>query len=290
MKKYVVIFGLICCLFSTKAMAANCDYSGYCAQPPYDLASTNSRTIQKITGMNFIAEKVVQSIIKKELKKATKENFKVEMKSYSAKDLLQGKFKSLKFSGKNLEIDGAYLSSFEAQTLCSFNSIENKKNSIKFRENMAMSFGMEISNTDLKRTIKSSGYLEELNKINLSAFGITFFKLAGADVEIKNNKLFFTINVTTPLSSKQIPVTVASDVKVEDGQIVFTKLYLTNIYTMIDLSKMAYLLNALNPLTFSTDILDNKEMKTKITAVNIIGDRIFIKGNILIPKDTIKQQ
>ncbi len=112
-------------------------------------------------------------------------------------------------------------------------------------------------------------------------------KLNGADVEVKNNKLFFTINVTMPLSAKPIPITVGSDVKVEDGQIILTKLYFTNILTIVDLSKMTYILNALNPLTFSTDILENKQAKTKINSVEIIGDRIFIKGNILVPKDTV---
>lgn len=286
MKKLVVILGLICCLFSTKAFAITCDYSGYCAPKPYDLASQNCRNIQKITGMNFLTEKIAQSIIKKELKKATKEKFKVEMKSYSAKDLMQGKFKSLKFSGKNLEIDGAYLSSFEAKTLCEFNSVELTKNIIKFRENMVMDFAIEISNSDLKKTVKSTGYLDSLNKINLSGFGITFFKLNGADVEIKNNKLYFTINVISPMSAKPLSMVIASDLKVENGQIVLTKLYFTNLFAIVDLSKMTYLLNALNPLTFSTDILNNKDSKMKINSVDIIGDRIFIKGNILIPKNT----
>ncbi len=157
-----------------KASAVTCDYSVYCAPKPYALSAQKSRTLQKFTGLNFVSEKIAQSIIKKELKKATKERFKVEMKSYSAKDLLQGKFKSLKISGKNLDIDGIYLSSFEAATLCDFNSIEANKNSVKFRENLAMKFAIELSNSDLKKTVKSTGYLNELNKTNLSAFGITF--------------------------------------------------------------------------------------------------------------------
>lgn len=285
MKKLVIVLGLICCLFSTKAFAITCDYSSYCAPKPYNLSSQNCRTIQKITGMNFLTEKIAQNIIKKELKKATKEKFKVEMKSYSAKDLIQGKFKSLKFSGKNLEIEGAYLSSFEAKTLCEFNSVELVKNTIKFRENMVMDFAIEISNSDLKKTVKSTGYLDSLNKINLSGFGITFFKLNGAEVEIKNNKLYFTIKVTSPMSTKPLSMVVASDLKVENGQIVLTKLYFTNLFAIVDLSKMTYLLNALNPLTFSTDILNNKDSKMKINSVDIIGDRIFVKGNILIPKN-----
>lgn len=285
MKKLVLIFGLI--MFFALPTFAVCDYSDMCAPSTYDLSPTGCQITSNLTGMTFLTEKIVQSIIKRELKKATKEKFKVEMKSYSAQDLLNGRFKSLKISGKNLEIDGAYITYLEAKTACGFNYIklDLAKKSISFKENMIMDYAIEISNNDLKKTVKSAGYLDMLNKIKLSAMGITFFKLDGADVQIKNNKLYFTINVTSPMSSKPIPIMVRSDLKVEEGNIVMTKVDLVNLYTVIDLSKITYLLNALNPLTFSTDILNNKESKMKIQSVDIIGDRIFIKGNIFIPKN-----
>lgn len=287
MKKLVLIVGIVLSLllfYSEKSFAA-CDYSYKCAPQAYDLTSKKSQFVSKITGMNFLAEKIAQIIIKGQLKKATKEHFKVEIKSYSASDLLQGRFKSLEISGKNLEIDGAYLSSLNIKTLCDFNYIELNQKSIKFKENMVMGFSTEISNTDLNKTINSSGYLDMLNKTNLSAFGITFFKLEGADVQIKNNKLYFTIKVTSPISSKPLPVTVSSDLKVEDGDIVMTKLHFVNICTVMDLSKIAYIINAINPLTFSMNILNNKDSKMRIQNVDIIGDKIIIKGDIFIPKN-----
>jgi hypothetical protein len=290
MKKLAIVFGLIFCLSQAQANASNCDFVGYCPSKPYDLSSKSCYTVARFTGLNFLAEKIAQAVIKGEIRKATKESFKVELKSYSAKDLLQGKFKSLKISGKNLDVEGVYLSSLESKTLCEFNSVELDKKTIKFRENMVMDYAIEISNKDLKRTVKSVGYLEKLNKINLSGFGITFFKLSSADVEVKNNKLYFTVDVTSPVSSKPLSMSIASDLKVEDGQIVMTKLYFTNVFAIVDLSKMAYVLNALNPLTFSTDVLNNKGTKMKVNSVDIIGDRIFVKGNILIPKNTVKKE
>lgn len=286
MKKLVLVFGaiwglMICC--TTQAFAV-CDYTTMCPANPYDLSSKGCQITSKITGMTFLAEKIAQSIIKKELKKATKEKFKVEMKSYSANDLLHGRFKSLKISGKNLEIDGVYLTSLELKTLCDFNYVELDKKNIKFRENMVMGFSTEISNADLKKTIQSNGYLDMLNKVNLSCFGITFFKLEGADVQIKNNKLYFTIKVTSPMSSKPANIAIRSDLKVEEGRIVMTKLDFMNLYTVIDLSKATYLLNAINPLTFSVDILNNKNSKMSVQDVDIVGDKIIVKGVIFIPK------
>lgn len=269
---------------STQAFAV-CDYSTYCAPKAYNLSPHGCQVSSNLTGATFFSEQFAQFLIRKELKKATKEKFKVEMKSFSVQDLLGGRFKSLKISGKNLDIDGVYLTSFEAKTLCDFNYVALNKNSIKFKENMVLDYAIEISNTDLRKTVKSAGYLDMLNKIKLSGMGITFFKLDGADVQIKNNKLYFTINVTSPMSAKPIPILVRSDVKVEDGNIVMTKVDLVNLYTVIDLSKLTYLLNVLNPLTFSTDILNNKDAKMSVRDVNIIGDRIIVKGNVFIPKN-----
>lgn len=286
MKRLVLILCLL--VFSSTQAFAICDYSAKCAPKAYDLSSKGAQITSKITGMTFLTEKIAQIIIKKELRKATKEKFKIEMKSYSANDLIHGRFKSLKISGKNLDIDGVYLTSLEAKTLCDFNYVELYKNNIKFKENMVMDFAMEISSQDLQKTIQSTGYLDKLNKTNLSCFGITFFKLSGAEVQVKNNKLYFTVKVTTPMSANPIPIVVRSDLKVEDGNIVMTKIDLVNVFTVIDLSKITYLMNALNPLTFSTEILNNKDSKMSIKTVDIIGDKISIKGNIFVPKNTLK--
>lgn len=285
MKRLVLIFGLM--IFCSLQAYALCDYSTMCPANPYDLSSKGFQITSRITGMTFLAEKIAQSIIRSQLKKATKEKFKIEMKSYSANDLLHGRFRSLKISGKNLEIDGVYLTSLEARTLCDFNYVELGRNSIKFKENMIMVFSTEISNADLKKTIQSGGYLDMLNKVNLSCFGITFFKLEGADVQIKNNKLYFTIKVISPMSEKPLNIAVRSDLKVEEGRIVMTKIDFMNIYTVIDLSKITYLLNAINPLTFSIDVLNNKNSKMSVQDINIIGDKIIIKGSIFIPKNTV---
>lgn len=287
MKKLVLLLGLM--VFTASQALAICDYSCMCPTKAYDISSKGGQIVSNVTGMTFISEKVADMIIKKELKKATKENFKTEIKSYSANDLAHGRFKSLKISGKNLNIDGTYLTSLDAKTLCDFNYIDLSKKTIKFKENMVMSFSMQISDSDLRKTINSTGYLDMLNKINLSGFGVTFFKLSGADVQVKNDKIYFTIKVTTPMSSTPLPIIISYSMKVEDGRIELTKVALVNIYSVFDLSKATSILNLLNPLTFSTDILNNKVSKISIQNVDIKGDKICLNGQIFIPKNAVNK-
>ena len=270
---------------------AVCDYSNFCHEQAYDLSSKMGQAISRGTGATFLAETVAQSIIKKELKNATKQNFNVSVKSYSFKDLYQGRFKSMKISGNNLDIEGVYLTSLELKTLCSFNYIERYGDSIKFKENMAMGFSTEISDVDLTKTMKTKGYLDKLNCVNVEGCGVTFFKLSGASVNIKNNKLYFKVRVTSQLFLvKPLDLVIATDLKVEDGRIVLTKIDFGKLPKGIDLSKVAYNLNAMNPLAFSIDVLENENTKMCIKNVNIVGDRIIVNGDVLIPKNTVQTQ
>ncbi len=284
MKKLVLLMAAV--LFFSNSAWAGCDYVSKCSPAAYGNVSSNWQKVSKYSGATFFTEQVANSIIKKELKKATKENFRVHIKSYSAKDLAQGRFKSLQISGKNLEIENAYITLFELKTLCNFNYVEFGKDYLRFKENMVMDFTMEISDFDLRRTMKSSGYLDMLNNTNISALGLTLLKLENADVKIKNNKLFFTLKVSSKLLPMPVDMILKADLKVEDGQIVLTKVDFVNAYTRMDLSKAAYLLNILNPLTFSTDILENKKSKLSVQNVNIVGDKIIINGLVFIPKNT----
>lgn len=290
MKKMALIFIFIICFAASAAPTfAACDYSAFCPPRAYGLSSKTGQNISKGIGATLLSEKIAELKIKRDLKKATKQNFDVFVKSYSFQDFVHGRFKSIVISGKNLNIEGAYLTSLELKTLCDFNYVKVDKNPIQFKENMIVGFSTVISDADLTKTMKSSGYLDRLNCVDVEGCGITFFKISGADVEVKNNKLYFTAKVTSQLLlAKPLDIVLATDLKVEDGRIVFTKVNLGNLAKGVDLSKVAYQLNAMNPLSFSLDVLENKNTKMCIKHVDIVGDKIMIGGNIYIPKNVLK--
>lgn len=286
MKKLLLLIMLM--LFCAIPSYAVCDYSDLCQTQAYGLTSLMGRRISNGIGATLLSEKIAESRIRDELKKATKQKFNVSVKSYSFQDLIHGRFKSIVISGKNLNIEGAYLTYLELKTLCDFNYVQISKNSIKFKENMVLRFTTKISEADLMKTMNSNGYLDKLNCVNVEGCGITFFKLSGAGVKIKNNKLYFKIKITSQiLLAKPLDISIATDLKVEDGRIVLTKVDLGNLAPGVDLSKVAYQLNAVNPLTFSLDVLENKNTKMCIKNVKISGDVITVSGNIFIPKNTI---
>lgn len=285
MKKLTLLL-MIFCLSLSPAFAV-CDYSPFCPPAAPHLTSKMGQSISKSIGATFLSEMVAEKKIKKDLQKITGANFNVAVKSYSFQDFVHGRFKSIVITGKNLDIHGTYLTYLELKTLCNFNYVQINKNPIRFKENMIVSFKTTISDSDLMKTMESNGYLDRLNCVDVKGCGITFFKLSGADVNIKENKLYFTIRVTSQLLlAKPLDIIMTTDLKVEDGRIVLTKVNMENLPKGIDLSKVAYHLNAMNPLTFTLNVLENKNTKMCIKSVNIVGDKITVDGNIFIPKNT----
>lgn len=290
MKKtaFLIIWMIFCLIaFSTIRAFAACDYFNLCPKKTYGLSSKMGRAVSKGIGATSLSEKIAQTRISSELKKATHQHFDVYVKSYSFQDFVHGRFKSIIISGKNLDIQGAHLSSLELKTLCDFNYVQFNRTPIRFKENLIVGFTTVISDSDLLQTMESNGYLDKLNCVDVQGCGITFFKLSGADVQIKDNKLFFKVRVTSQLLlAEPLDINMSTGLKVEDGRIVFTKVDFNALPKGIDLKNFAYRLNAINPLTFSLDVLENKNTKMCIKDVKIIGDKITIKGNIFIPKNS----
>lgn len=283
MKKALLLICLFV-FFSVPAFAI-CDYLDFCPQDAYDLSSEKTQTISRRIGATFLAEKIAQEKIKKQLKQITKQKLDVSVKTYSFMDLIHGRFKSITISGKNLNINGVYLTSLELKTLCDFNYVKFDKNSVTFKENMILSFFTTISDEDLMKTMKSTGYLDKLNCVNVRGCGITFFQLSGADVNIKNNKLNFKVRVTSQLLlNEPLDMDMSTGLKAENGRLVLEKVDLGHLAKGVDLSKIANRMNKMNPLTFSLEVLENKNTKMCIKDVKIIENKVIVSGNIFIPK------
>lgn len=284
MKKALFLFVLI--VLGTTYAFAVCSYTHLCSSYKNNSAVKMGRIISKKTGATYISEKIAELRIKKELKKISDQKFDIYVQSYSLLDSIRGRLKSIVIVGKDLNIEGVYLTYLELKTLCDYNYIQINKNPVRFKENMVIKFQSIISDKDLAKTMESTGYLNKLNCVNISGCGITFFKLSGAGVSIRNNKLNFKIKVISELLlDKPLDISISTDLKVEDGRIVLTKVNLDSTKNKVDLSKVGYRIDAMNPLTFTLNVLENKNTKMCISNIKIDKDRILVSGNVFIPKN-----
>jgi len=288
MKKLLLIL-VIMIAAPISANAAVCNYG--CVEP-YDLTSGCARFLSSATGQNFLAKKIAGSILKKQIKKSVDSDLKIKIDSYSIRDLKAGRFKSLEISGKNLNADGVYLSELELKTLCNFNYIipDEKNNTITFKEAFPLSFKAVISDDDLNKTMKTVGYdrvIEDLNKLG-GKYGL--FKILSAQTKVKNDRFFYMLRVTVPFYKPVYEVVISSDLTVKNGVIKFEDTKLINNSFTADLSKLSYVINYLNPLDYSLQILENKDARLKLKDVSIENNKIIVDGTVTVPKDIVTER
>lgn len=282
MKKIILVLGLI--FFGTTAFGA-CD-DLHCPEP-YDLSSSTSQFFSKITGQRLLSEKIGERILKKTIQKnITKGSVKTDIKSFSTKDLKAGRFKSARIVGKDISIQGIDISYFEAKTLCDFNYItESKNGDVLIKENMPLGIKVVMTEKDINSTMDSSDYKRLINNINSIGGNFNIFNIESADVKIKDNKMHYIVKYSIPFVRKSKEISMSTDLRIENGQIKFANTTIDKNSYSLDVDKFSKILNYINPLDFSTKVLENRDAKFNIQHIDIVDDKVTVEGKVTILKD-----
>lgn len=283
MKKIILSFVLLLAVQGVQAQ----DCSTLKCPAPYDLTSGFSRGMSTVTGQKFLSEKIGEKLVKKAIKKnITSGDIKVNLDAYSVRDLKAGRFKSLEINGKNVDIQGIYISSFNAKTLCNFNYIANdKRGNYIVKEDIPASFNAIITEEDLNKTMLSSDYKRMIDDINSIGGNLNIFQITSTNIKLKNDKMYYLLKYSMPFVRKTKELVITANLKVENGQIELANTSFLNNSMALDVDKLSKLINYINPLDFSAKILENKDAKFNIETVNISNGKITIDGNMTILKD-----
>lgn len=283
MKKIILSFVLLLAVQGVQAQ----DCSTLKCPAPYDLTSGFSRGMSTVTGQKFLSEKIGEKLVKKAIKKnITSGDIKVNLDAYSVRDLKAGRFKSLEINGKNVDIQGVYISSFNAKTLCNFNYIANdKRGNYIVKEDIPAAFNAIITEEDLNKTMLSSDYKRMIDDINSIGGNLNIFQITSTNIKLKNDKMYYVLKYSMPFVRKTKELVITANLKVENGQIELANTSFLNNSMALDVDKLSKLINYINPLDFSAKILENKDAKFNIETVNISNGKIAIDGNMTILKD-----
>lgn len=283
MKK--IVLGLVLLLAVQGVQAQDC--STLKCPAPYDLTSGFSRGMSTVTGQKFLSEKIGEKLVKKAIKKnIVSGDIKADLDAYSVRDLKAGRFKSLEVSGKNVDIQGIYVSSFNAKTLCNFNYIANdKKGNYIVKEDIPVAFNAVVTEEDLNKTMNSSDYKRMIDDINSIGGNFNIFQITSTNIKLKNNKMYYVLKYSMPFVRKTKELVISADLNVENGQIVLANTTFLNNSLSLDVDKLSKLINYINPLDFSAKILENKDAKFNIENVKISDGKIVVDGSMTILKD-----
>ena len=283
MKKFLLVLGIL--IFGLNSChAASCRWVD-CVEP-YDLSAGISRFMSNVTGSNFLEEKVDQAIFKKELRKTMDGKLSINIDSYSVKDLKKGIFKSIKLKGRNISIEGVYFTSLNINTLCDFNyiSLADPQNPV-FKEDLPMEFSAVMSEDDINKTMQSAGYKKVIDDLNMLGSSLGVFRVSSSEIRIKDNKFYYILKVAIPFVRNIQNIVLVSDIKVSRGQIDLANTKLANNNMLIDLKQIDRVVNYLNPLDFSLNILENKHAQLAVQNIKIQDNKIYAGGLLVVPKD-----
>ncbi len=283
MKKIILMMAILAA--GQICQAQNCET--LCCPTSYELTSGISRFVSNITGQNFLAEKIGESLTKKAIKKnIVSGKVKVNLNSYSARDLKAGRFKSLEITGSDLDVEGIYISYLNAKTLCDFNYIpHDKNNNYIVKEDIPVAFKAEITEEDLNNTMNSSEYKRLINDINSIGGTFNLFEITSTTVNLKNGKMYYIVKYAMPFMRKSKEVVISADINVENGKIVLNNAIFESKHRPTDIDSFSSVLNYINPLDFSAKILENKDAKFNIENVKIADKKITIDGRMTVLKD-----
>lgn len=264
---------------------ASCDIQSCVA--PYDLTSGFSRFFSKITGQNFIASKIGESLTKKAIKKEiTSGKIDVNLKSFSTRDLKAGRFKSLEITGKDVVVDGIYISYFNTKTLCDFNYVVQDKNGkVIVKEDIPVRVNVVITEDDLNSTMNSSDYKRMLSDINTIGGTLNLFQIVSTSVKLKNGKMYYIMKYALPFVRKPQEIVISADLCIHNGEIILANTNLVSDCLALDVHSFSKILNYINPLDFSAKILENKNARFNIQNVKISNGKIDIDGQVTVLKD-----
>lgn len=286
MKKILVLLGAIV-ISSTSAFATDCS-SFKCPANPY----SDDLSISNVTGTNFLAERIANTIIKKQILRDSQGKYKVNLESYNIAALKKGIFKSLEITGEDTVTDGIYASMIKLRTVCDYNYIEinNKEKTTTFKEDFGMAYAVQFTESDLNKTMANSLYTDLIRKVNSIGNTTKMFNISSTSAKIINNKLVYVMRVAVPLLNLKKDVAIQTDLKVRNGEIIIDEAELMTEAMKVDVNKLLKLVNYLDPLDFSMELMKNKDANMQVKEVSIKDNKINVSGLITVDKDVVTEQ
>ena len=235
--------------------------------------------------MNPMAESIAERVIKSSLKAETGGKYKVKFEGYTLSSMKKGIFKNLEITGTDVVSAGITIPYVHLKTLSDYNYVDYTKNPVEFKSDMQFQYDMLLSDESLNTALKNGNYQTILDNINKIAYPM--FQVKGVSTKIMNNQLYIMTEYNFPIapSPKNKVFVASSDFVVKNGKIRAANVKLNSAYGNLSLNKVANMLNLLNPLEFTMQLLETKNCEASIENVNIVDNKVKVDGKIFVKGD-----
>lgn len=286
MKKFFLFFILI---LLTLPAEAKIQYQ--CVVEPYPVGNKASSFVNTVTGANFIGRKTVEKIIKSNLKKSLNADFDIKLTPFNTTDLVAGKFQSLTFSTKEVNLGGVYVHDFQGQTQCGYNRIVFQKDQPpKIYEDFLVDFSARITNNDLQNTMQLEDFQKYIGGLNLRIGKFSMLKVENPKLSIIDDKLRYNFRLMAPVILADFSQDISCDMglTVRNGKLAFSSIRINNKVGLPP-EIIAKMVNRINPFKINLEKALKISSYLDIDSVKIVKNEIFLNGTFIAPKNVTKE-
>lgn len=232
--------------------------------------------------LNPPAECLAEKIIKKSLKKETGADFKVKFEGYTLSSMKQGIFKYLEISGKDIIVEDIHLPYVCFKTVSDYNWIDPTKNPPAMKSDMTFAYNLKLSEQSMNEALKNKEYQKTIQKVNKRAYPL--FVINDVRIRIKHDKIHIIMGYNFPISpaKKDKTFMVSTKFKVDNGKILASEVGIDNAYGHLSLEKVTNLINLLDPLSFTLDLMNTRKCNGKIENISIVDNMVQVDGKIFV--------
>lgn len=277
-----IIFTLFCILISLTAYGNSCNVT--CPSETMKVIE-DENVFLKVTGINFLTKKIVETAIEKELKDELNSKFNADLDIFTLKRLKSGEFKNLLLTSDNFRYRAMSISDFKAETICPYNQIIYKNKKVYYPNDLPFKFNANITNNDIKNIIKSKEFQKQIQRSAVKINGFTTLEVQEPIVTIKNGQLEFSIPIRTFLSNEPFIMNLNSNIEVANNKIMLKDTTFSTNSNIINIDILGGIINQVNPVAFQINSIDSKYCKIYITSAKIEGNIIKTEGIFIINKN-----
>ena len=232
--------------------------------------------------MNPLAESIGQRVIKKALKKETKGKYKVKLDGYTLSSMKKGIFRDLQINGKNLVIEDVEVPYVKLRTETDYNWVDYSQDTVKFKSDIMLRYELGMDENCVNSALKTEKYQKKLQSVNKRAYPL--FTINDVRLRIRHDKLHIIMEYNFPIkpAKKNRTFMVSSGINVINGRIKLSNIGFDNAYGNLPLDKVTNLVNLVDPLSFTLDLIDNKKCNGVIESIKIVDNVIIVNGKIYI--------
>lgn len=268
--------------------------TGTPASPPPGTSSGWVRGLQRILGLNRVAELVARNQLEKMIRKKVQGEMDIDIQMYSALDLAQGLARGITFEGRNLVYDHTLHVQHlrletDPQTPVQFDTKQGE-----LRQPVGARFTIRMTNADLEKSLASPELVGRMQAIRVPLLG------AGAEQRIRliSPRILMEagrLDVQSRVGVAGMPEDQAIPVHIKTGfnlsptgdRLLFEHFQVVSAAGLTDASMFAPFLQPLLEAGIQpAKLLDLKPEQLKLHSLTIQPDGMTVEGYLLVYPET----